>query len=61
MLWMPQQHPMEKTPDYPNSVKVSLDWCVVNGLDKWREHCPTINRSALVNQIILEWLRSKNQ
>ena len=40
-------------------LKVGLDPKVVDGLDSWRQHCPTINRASLVNQILLEWLRQK--
>lgn len=41
------------------TIKVGLDQEIVKGLDRWRDDCPTINRTALVNQIILEWLREK--
>ena len=42
------------------AVRVSLDPKVVRGLDISHEYCPTINRSALVNQIVLEWLNGKD-
>ena len=35
------------------TLKVGLDRTVVAGLDRWRLNCPAINRTALVNQILL--------
>ena len=37
-------------------VKVEIDARIAASLDDWRDGCPTINRSALVNMIIKEWI-----
>ncbi len=35
--------------------RVEIDAPIVRLLDQYRMNCPTINRSSLVNQILLEW------
>lgn len=39
--------------------RIEIDAYLVRELDQYREFCPAINRSALVNQILLEWVKSE--
>lgn len=38
------------------AVNVKVDAGIVKGLDEWRQDCPSVNRSALVNQILQDWI-----
>lgn len=57
---IPTVQPTHMNSDQKDRTMVGLDPCVTHGLDRWRQNCPTINRSALVNQILLEWLNEKD-
>lgn len=45
--------------DSKSKVMVGLDWKLSEALDHYRFNSPSINRSALLNQIVLEWLIEK--
>ena len=42
-----------------SKVMVGVDYLLAEALDHYRFNTPSINRSALVNQIVLEWLVEK--
>ena len=50
---------MKKSSDFEDGVKVEIDAYLVIALDTYRHNCPTINRSALVNTIILDWAQEQ--
>ena len=39
----------------PKYVAVNIDAQVAYHIDKWRQFCPSVNRTALVNQILMDW------
>ena len=39
--------------------KILIDPNIVERLDRWRRQAPTISRTSLVNQILVEWLNER--
>lgn len=40
-------------------LKIAIDAELVRRLDRWRGETPSLNRTALVNYILLEWISDK--
>ena len=39
--------------------KILIDPITVERLDRWRRQAPTISRTSLVNQVLVEWLNER--